>query len=122
MVKEEKKDEEKLEHPAPKAPAPSSTVDDIQVFVADYLQHLSPNSTRSKTEDRASLMHGDGEHIYEITLEEWEEKLGKDGQIIHEMLRKSEYGYVRSFCLSVFLSFFLSSFYIKVTALMRLHV
>lgn len=42
----------------------------------------------------ASRIEADGELIYEISLEEWKEKLQWHGEHIYKMLRKSDYGFV----------------------------
>lgn len=82
----------------PEAPSPSATFEEIQVFVADFLQCISLHSsrplTRSEAEELASRIQANGERIYEISREEWKDKLDWAGVYIYDSLRTSDYGFV----------------------------
>ena len=78
----------------PEAPSPSATFEEIQVFVADFLQCISRHSTRSEAEELASRIQANGERIYEISREEWKDKLDWAGVYIYDSLRTSDNGFV----------------------------
>ena len=51
--------------------------------------------TVTEAEDRAKALRTDGKGLYAISLEQWVELFGNQGQMIFDELQESNYGYVR---------------------------
>lgn len=76
----------------PALPEPSSSVTEVQTFLADFL--FAIGHSRSAAEADALRLGLDGRALYETSLETWNREVGFRGQHVYNALQQSRYGEV----------------------------
>ena len=90
----------------PQVPTPYDSVDQVHIFLADFLYALDSKHDRDIAEADASRLDTDGRGLYEVPKDEWVAQYGIKGLTIYNHLQRSKYGMVSSTAYILFLFYF----------------